>query len=240
MNTSYTIRLPGCYTVVDKAERSALSPVCETTRNEFSDELLLAQVCDGNREALAVLFHRYARIVRGIVYRVLRNPSEADDLLQDIFLWLPRLSSTFDSAKGSARFWLCQVAYRRALCRRRYLTTRHFYKQLDLNDVAEELEDPQAGPDLLDETIHGIFGERAARQAFDALSENQRQTLRLYFVEGYTLEEIARKLGQAPGNVKHHYFRGLERLRKELFVMEQGEGIAAPDGRIRTTSGTAR
>jgi len=47
-------------------------------------------------------------------------------------------------------------------------------------------------------------------------------------------------LGQAPGNVKHHYFRGLERLRKELFVMEQGEGIAAPDGRIRTTSGTAR
>jgi RNA polymerase sigma-70 factor (ECF subfamily) len=52
---------------------------------------------------------------------------------------------------------------------------------------------------------------------FEALSENQRQTLRLFFIEGYTLVEIAAKLGQSRGNVKHHYFRGLDRLRKQFF-----------------------
>jgi RNA polymerase sigma-70 factor, ECF subfamily len=51
----------------------------------------------------------------------------------------------------------------------------------------------------------------------EALSENQRQTLRLHFMEGYTLDEIAAKLGQSRGNIKHHYFRGLDRLRKEIF-----------------------
>ena len=52
---------------------------------------------------------------------------------------------------------------------------------------------------------------------FDALSEAQRQTLRLYFFEGYTFEEIAAKLDQTRGNIKHHYFRGLEKLRKQIF-----------------------
>ena len=46
---------------------------------------------------------------------------------------------------------------------------------------------------------------------------DQRQTLRLFFIEGYTLDEIAAKLGQSRGNVKHHYFRGLDRLRKQIF-----------------------
>jgi RNA polymerase sigma-70 factor (ECF subfamily) len=52
---------------------------------------------------------------------------------------------------------------------------------------------------------------------FASLSVDQKQTLRLFFMEGYSLDEIAAKLGQSVGNVKHHYFRGLEKLRKELF-----------------------
>ena len=55
------------------------------------------------------------------------------------------------------------------------------------------------------------------QKVFEELSENQRQTLRLFFVEGYTLGEIAVKLNQTRGNVKNHYFRGLEKLRKEIF-----------------------
>ena len=52
---------------------------------------------------------------------------------------------------------------------------------------------------------------------FRTLSEDQQKTLRLHFIEGYTLEEIARMLGQTKGNVRHHSFRGLERLRKQIF-----------------------
>jgi RNA polymerase sigma-70 factor (ECF subfamily) len=55
------------------------------------------------------------------------------------------------------------------------------------------------------------------QKEFEQLSENQRQTLQLFFTEGYTLAEIATKLNQSRGNIKNHYFRGLERLRKALF-----------------------
>src|SRR5689334_6308617 len=51
-----------------------------------SDEALMALICEGDKEALASLFRRYARIVRGVAYRVLRDASEADDLLQDLFM----------------------------------------------------------------------------------------------------------------------------------------------------------
>ena len=52
---------------------------------------------------------------------------------------------------------------------------------------------------------------------FGVLSEIQRQTLGLHLLDGYTFEEIAVKLDQSRGNVKHHYFRGLEKLRKQIF-----------------------
>jgi RNA polymerase sigma factor (sigma-70 family) len=55
------------------------------------------------------------------------------------------------------------------------------------------------------------------QRAFEALSENQQRTLRLHFFEGYTFGEIASELGQSTGNIRHHYFRGLNRLRKQIF-----------------------
>ena len=193
--------------------------------SEISDEALMRQVCEGCKEGLAILFRRYARLVRGISLRVLRDASEADDLVQDVFLLVHRDCKTFDSSKGPARFWIMQMAYRRAISRRRYLTSRHFYTRLDIDDAAGDLADPRAATLPFEDSIEGRLGKGSLQNVFEALSENQRQTLRLHFMEGYTLDEIAAKLGQSRGNIKHHYFRGLERLRKELF------GSKLPGGR---------
>ncbi len=187
-----------------------------TSLNTNSDEALIALICHGDREALAGLFRRYARLIRCVAYRVLRDQSEADDLLQDIFLLIHRLCGTFDSSRGPARFWILQMTHRRALCRRRYLTTRHFYSRVDLDDVADGLRDPQFSLGRFSGSFEEMFGTERVQQVIAALSENQRQTLRLCFVEGYTFDEIAKKLGQSRGNVKHYYFRGLDKLRKEL------------------------
>jgi len=109
------------------------------------------------------------------------------------------------------------MAHRRAISRRRYLTTRHFYTRLDLDDAESELADPRSTPAKLDDMIDAGLEHDRFHGVFIALSDDQQKTLRLFFTEGYTLDEIAAKLGQSRGNVKHHYFRGLERLRKELF-----------------------
>jgi|SRR5579872_1803331 len=187
------------------------------SNHECSDEGLIALISQGHNDALATLFGRYAPIVRGVAYRVLRDASEADDLLQDLFILILRKCGMFDPTRGPARFWILQMAYHCALGRRRYLNSRHFYTHVDLEEVENELSDRG----------HGIGGrgygnnepleDSALTPTFEVLSEDQRETLRLFFVEGYTLPEIAAKLSQTHGNVKHHYFRGLEKLRKHAF-----------------------
>jgi RNA polymerase sigma-70 factor (ECF subfamily) len=62
------------------------------------------------------------------------------------------------------------------------------------------------------------LAELDLQKMFGALSEDQQKTLRLHFIEGYTLDEIATMLGQTKGNIRHHSFRGLERLRKQIFA----------------------
>jgi len=187
-----------------------------TSSTEGSDEALLRGICENDRTALAALFRRYAAVVRGVAYRVLRNAAEADDLLQDIFLLVHRLCGTFDRSKGSARFWILQMTYRRAISRRRYLNSRHFYTHLDLDQAANQLGGG-AGSDRSEASINDIIDRKEALQNWlTELSECQRQTLHLFFYEGYTFEEIAAQLGQTVGNARNHYYRGLQKLRKQI------------------------
>jgi RNA polymerase sigma-70 factor (ECF subfamily) len=193
------------------------SPNDATSQVTPSDEVLLARIGDGDREALACLFHRYARLVRAVGYKILRDDSEADDLLQDVFLFIHQKSAVFDSSKSSARSWIVAMAYQRAIDRRRYLTSRHFYTQVDLEDVRDELSSPGVMAGRYENSIEEVLGRIGLRNVLGALSEIQRQTLGLHLFEGYSFEEIAVKLDQTRGNVKHHYFRGLEKLRKQIF-----------------------
>ena len=216
MDASVTFGLPALgLPRKDQTPCDATTP--SVTAVDLSDEALIAQICEGGREALAVLFRRHARLVRGVAFKVVRDAFEADDLLQEVFLLIHRRCGTFDSSKGPARFWILQMTYRRAISRRRYLTSRHFYTRTNLEDAANRLTDPATEPARLDHAIDANRENSRLQQVFETLSDDQRKTLDLFFIEGYTLDEIAVKLGQSRGNVKHHYFRGLERLRKELF-----------------------
>ena len=193
-------------------------PVAST---ELPDEVLMARIGDRDKEALACLFHRYARLVRSVAYKILRDDSEADDLLQEVFLFIHQKSGVFDSSKSSARSWIVQMAYHRAIDRRRYLDSRHFYTQVDLEDVGNELSGAGTRAERYENSIEEVLGRVGLRRVFGVLSESQRQALGLHLLEGYSFEEIAEQLGQTRGNVKHHYFRGLEKLRKQIFSCKQ-------------------
>ncbi len=212
MDSPVSLRLPNLG-ISEEPRRAPQSVSLETV----SDETLMGEICRESREALAVLFRRYARIVRGVAYQVLHDPSEADDLLQDIFLLVHRLCRTFDSSKAPARFWILQMTYRRAVSRRRYLTSRHFYTHADLDQAANQLGDGSETSPLFDDLMNESLDRPKVQQSwFAELSECQRQTLQLFFFEGCTFEEIAAKLGQTVGNARHHYYRGLEKLRKQI------------------------
>ncbi|HWR17713.1 MAG TPA: sigma-70 family RNA polymerase sigma factor [Terriglobales bacterium] len=192
-------------------------PTLSEATAEPSSEILLARITAGDKEALSLLFRRYARMVRGVAYRILGDAAEADDMVQEVFLWVHRKCGSFDRSRSPVQFWILQRTCHCAISRRRYLASRHFYKQVDLEDVAHELAGPGASAGRGGNSIDEVLGNGALEKLFAALSEGQRQTLRLYFFEGYNFEEIAAKLNQTRGNVKHHYFRGLEKLRKQIF-----------------------
>lgn len=189
----------------------------ECPESEISDEFLLDQLREGNHSALAPLFRRYARSMRSVAARILRDDGEADDLVQEVFLFVFEKAALFDPARGSARTWLVQVAYHRALDRRRSLTSRGFYTQIELEDAIRLVQEPQAASRTYDDTIEAELGREALDRMEASLSEVQRRVLHLRFVDGCTIDEIASILGQSAGNIRNHYYRALERIRKELF-----------------------
>jgi RNA polymerase sigma-70 factor, ECF subfamily len=208
----------------EDAARSLGAAIEATPLATRPDEILINLIETGNKDALALLFRRYARVVRRVAFRVLKDASEADDLLQDVFILIQRLSGTFDSSKTSAQFWILQMTYRRAISRRRYLNSRHFYTQVELDEGA--IPAPDSGSAHFEGSVGQRLAELDLQKMFGALSEDQQKTLRLHFIEGYTLDEIATTLGQTKRNIRNHSFRGLERLRKLIFAGNPPDGRA--------------
>src|SRR5712692_322233 len=136
-------------------------PLSVSVRNtgadgEVRDEDLLARIAKGDQEALGCLFPRYARVVRSIAARILRDSAEADDLVQDLFLFIHRKCAIFDSSKSSARSWIVQMAYHRAIERRRYLATRQFYSPMETeSNMVHMLGTPTGESDYSAEAVFG-------------------------------------------------------------------------------------
>jgi RNA polymerase sigma-70 factor (ECF subfamily) len=187
--------------------------------DQVDDETLIYRISEGDREACSWLFKRFAPAVRNVGRRILKDDAEADDLVQEVFLYLHRKAVLFDSSKGTARSWIFQVAYTQALLRRRDLKSHGFYLSGITDRMLESEQVNSNGADY-DHTVEGLFGRNGWKRIVDELTSDQRETLRLHFFEGYTFAEIAEKLGQSYANVRNHHYRGLEKLRKHLSEYE--------------------
>src|ERR1700722_16618572 len=134
---------------------------------EASDELLLAGVTRGDQQALGILFQRHRRMLRGIAARILKDGSEAEDLIQDLFVFIHLKSVIFDSSKSSARSWIVQMAYHRAISRRRYLVTRNFYSRQEIGEVAERVVGTTTTENDYSEEY--VFGRNGLEQIMETL-----------------------------------------------------------------------
>jgi RNA polymerase sigma-70 factor (ECF subfamily) len=178
--------------------------------------VLLRRIRDGESEALSVLFRRHARSVRSVAHRILRDEAEADDLVQEVFLFIFRKAVLFDSAHGSASSWIFQIVYHRAFDRWRYLKTRLFASH-ELKDAGLQLADPRREIPSHEQSMEGILGKQLMARFNAKLSPEQRETIQLYFFEGYALKEIAQLTGRSLVAVRSQYYRGLERMREFIF-----------------------
>jgi len=168
-----------------------------------NDGSLLALVLRGDEPAMASLFDRYSKIVYSVALRVLRDPSLAEDVLQEVFMQIWRNPESFTATRGSLGGWLAVVSRNRSI------------DVLRRKRPTESVDDlPLASPyNLADEGERNIMMERA-RGAIQVLPVEQRKTLEMAFFDGLTHSEIAEMTGDPLGTVKTRIRSALLTLRK--------------------------
>jgi RNA polymerase sigma-70 factor (ECF subfamily) len=166
----------------------------------------------GPVDDIGFLFDRYSRLVLGIAYRVLGNPSEAEEVVQETFCYICRKSQVFNESKGNPKAWIVQIAFSRALDRKLYLARRGFYTGAHVThlQVREEAD--------LERQIDAKLARTYLEKAFSGLTDRQRRTIQFFYFEGLDLREISEQTGEPLGSVRHHLYRGLERLRKSALL----------------------
>jgi RNA polymerase sigma-70 factor (ECF subfamily) len=143
--------------------------------------------------------------------------------VQESFFYVYQKALLFDPAKGSAKGWVVQIAFSRARDRKAHLSRRGFYSGTNI----DSLDDTLLGQCDVEREIGMRLDFSQLKCAFDDLTQAQRQTLEMFYFEGLELREISEQLQEPFGNVRHHFYRGLERLRKSPAVKRLRENHSA-------------
>jgi len=184
-------------------------PLSWSDLQHLPDDDLMACIQKGQGDALAIIFDRYQKLVLSIALKIVRDPGEAEDVTQTVFLDVYRAVAQFDPSRGSTKAWLMQYAYHRAINRRQHLQGRGFYKSTELEEEALQNRSGEA---------HATFGLSAVeakeliRRSMVALPDTQRCVIEMACYEGLSMREIADRTGYSFVSVRHHYYRGLQKL----------------------------
>lgn len=170
-----------------------------------SDELLLTRAKDGDQQAMTELFDQYSGMVYSVALRVLKDPGQAEDVMQEIFFQVWRNPDAFVAGRGSLGAWLAVMARNRAIdaLRRRRPT-----------DPVEDVV-LASSSDLGSEIERNRMMERV-REVLRNLPMEQQTSVELAFFEGLTHSEIAAKTGDPLGTVKTRIRSALITLRKAI------------------------
>jgi RNA polymerase sigma-70 factor (ECF subfamily) len=156
--------------------------------------------------ALGSIYDRYAGLVFTLALRMLRNRSEAEELVEDVFLELWRRSGRFDPARGAPLTYLVTLARSRAIDRRRSMASRNRATEPSQADPPGNAPDPPSVAALAENS-------QRVQAALAQLEFDYRQAVELAFFDGLTHTQIAQKLNKPLGTVKTYIRQGLIRLR---------------------------
>ncbi|MCW2749893.1 MAG: polymerase subunit sigma [Aeromicrobium sp.] len=167
---------------------------------------LLTLVARGDEQAFAAVYDALGASVYGLARRVVRDPSRAEEIAQEVFLQVWTSAARYDPTRGNAKSWILTLAHRRAVD-----AVRH--DQAATN--REKKYDWSNGPDFdeVEETVTISLEHEQVRRCLDGLTELQREAVNLAYYQGFTYAEVAESLGANTATVKTRLRDGIVRLR---------------------------
>ncbi|HEY8080408.1 MAG TPA: sigma-70 family RNA polymerase sigma factor [Labilithrix sp.] len=184
-----------------------------------SDAELLQQIARGDVRAVGELYDRYGATLFPIALRIVRDRSEAEDVLHDAFVSVNERASQYTPERGSVIAWLVTLVRNLSIDRTRRRERRGtLAREVLPHEPPASVRDP--------ERLTSEASERAKiRRALDSLPEAQRQTLEVAFFEGLSYPEIAARENVPLGTIKSRAARALGALREAL--VKEGVSLEA-------------
>lgn len=175
----------------------------------LTDEELLLHAKAGEQDAMAVLVNRYQRMLWNVAAKIVQDSTEAEDVVQAVFMDLFQKMDLFDPYRGTVKTWLLQIAHNRSINRRHYLLRRRFYDRSNLEGKIAHVASPARG-------AYGLArseARRLIREVLETLPRAQRTAIELIHFEGLTFGEVAMRTNQTLSAAKHQYYRAVLKLR---------------------------
>lgn len=185
---------------------------------------LIQRAAAQDREAFSQLYDRFSSLVFSLAMRMLRARSDAEDLLQEVFMQVWRQAGSYSQERGSPEAWIINIARSRAIDKLRAIRRRD--KSFVLTDDPAAAESP--------DNVESAVGESEAKLAMNSalanLTEAQRRVLELAYFSGLSQTEIAEHLAEPLGTVKTRMRAAIQRLRGILGTQrDDGKGTRTLD-----------
>lgn len=180
------------------------------------DEVLLQRMAAADERALGELYDRWVVTVHALVARIVRDPEDAEDVVEDVFWQAWRQAMRYEPGRGSVGTWLMTIARTRALDR---LRARQRRREESLEESVID-DRPRAGADL---AADAEASERRARvlAALDTLPPEQRQVVEMAYFQGMSQTEIADRTKQPLGTIKTRVRLAVQKLRERLTILRE-------------------
>jgi RNA polymerase sigma-70 factor (ECF subfamily) len=172
----------------------------------------MRRIVEADETALGALYDRWVRSLYSLVLHLLKDPDEAEDVVEETFWQAWRKASAYEPSRGAVSTWLLTIGRRKALDR---LRARKRNKE-DIVTSEHGFEDlPSTAPDPSSD-VEGAELREQIRAALNELPDEQREVLELGYFTGLSQSEIAEATGQPLGTVKTRMRLAMQKLREPL------------------------
>lgn len=178
-----------------------------------ADIRLIGRVVSRDEAAIGDLYDRHSRLLYGLILRIVRDRSEAEEILQEVFVQVWTRADTYNVQLGPPVAWLVRIARNRAIDRLRANAVR--LRTIEATPLPLPVESPEAHASMNEQA-------RAVAAALAALPPDQRQLIECAYFSGLTQSELAERFGLPLGTVKTRVRTGMMALRRALQHIMEG------------------